>query len=325
MRLSRIVVGLACAASVVVGAASLALADDNSPVDGNMTEPLPAKPEDVIVFRQGHYKWMGDHFYGDMKKAAAPGYGGDVKQFAPIVANMAVWVRRIPTVFPKGTETGHETKALPAIWSNPTGFEQRATRRRGRTRQALDDRGQRRRGGVRGTVSGDGQCLRCLPPGVPRPLTGRSARPRHLGRKQLDPLAVHPERDAACLQRLRMAAEDLVPPALAGGDVGRVLGGEALDVFRGGDQLWCHVVLLALGGEQHLEQRDQGGRGGAARRGRPALSAARPPARPWPGGSRRSATRPSGPRRSRARCRAPGRAPRACRRRWPRSRAAPRP
>ena len=127
MRLSRIASGLACAAFLVAGAAALALADDNSPVDGNMMEPLPSKPEDVIIFRQGHYKWMGDNFYGDMKKAAAPGYGGDVKQFAPIVANMAVWVRRIPTVFPKGTETGHETKALPVIWSNPTGFEQRAT------------------------------------------------------------------------------------------------------------------------------------------------------------------------------------------------------
>ena len=127
MRLSRIVVGFACIACLVAGSATVAAADDDSPVDGNMTEPLPTKPEDVIIFRQSHYKWMGDQFYKGMKAAAAPGYDGDVKQFAPVAANMAVWVRRIPTVFPKGTETGHETKALPAIWSNPTGFEARAT------------------------------------------------------------------------------------------------------------------------------------------------------------------------------------------------------
>jgi cytochrome c556 len=29
----------------------------------------------------------------------------------------------IPTLFPKGTETGGDTKALPEIWSDPAGFQ----------------------------------------------------------------------------------------------------------------------------------------------------------------------------------------------------------
>ena len=29
----------------------------------------------------------------------------------------------IPTLFPKGTETGGDTKALPEVWSDPAGFQ----------------------------------------------------------------------------------------------------------------------------------------------------------------------------------------------------------
>jgi cytochrome c556 len=34
-----------------------------------------------------------------------------------------MWTKVIPTLFPKGTEKGGDTKALPEVWSDPAGFE----------------------------------------------------------------------------------------------------------------------------------------------------------------------------------------------------------
>jgi cytochrome c556 len=33
------------------------------------------------------------------------------------------WAAVIPSLFPKGTETGNDTKALPEIWSDTAGFQ----------------------------------------------------------------------------------------------------------------------------------------------------------------------------------------------------------
>jgi cytochrome c556 len=48
---------------------------------------------------------------------------GDVKPLEvpakAIIKSTAV----IPTLFPKGTESGGDTRALPAIWSDPAGFQ----------------------------------------------------------------------------------------------------------------------------------------------------------------------------------------------------------
>ncbi len=48
---------------------------------------------------------------------------GDVKQLEAPASAMAKWAAVIPTLFPKGTETGGDTKALPEIWSDPAGFQ----------------------------------------------------------------------------------------------------------------------------------------------------------------------------------------------------------
>jgi cytochrome c556 len=47
---------------------------------------------------------------------------GDVKTLETPAKAMARWIRQFPTQFPKGSEEGHNTKALPAIWSDPAGF-----------------------------------------------------------------------------------------------------------------------------------------------------------------------------------------------------------
>ena len=48
---------------------------------------------------------------------------GDVKPLEVPAKAIAMWTKLIPTLFPKGTETGGNTKALPAIWSDSAGFE----------------------------------------------------------------------------------------------------------------------------------------------------------------------------------------------------------
>jgi cytochrome c556 len=48
---------------------------------------------------------------------------GDVKPLEAPAKAMAKWAGVIPTLFPKGTETGGDTKALPEIWSDPAGFQ----------------------------------------------------------------------------------------------------------------------------------------------------------------------------------------------------------
>ena len=120
----RLIAALACVASL--GAAHLAAAQGAPAAATTRPElnaPLPSAPLDVIAFRRANYKWMGETFDA-MKKAVAD--GSDVAPFAPKAADIAVWARRIPTVFPDGTQTGGETKAQPAIWTNHAVFEQRA-------------------------------------------------------------------------------------------------------------------------------------------------------------------------------------------------------
>ncbi len=123
MILHRLCLGIGFAA---VGMAGLALAQapTQATTRPEINAPLPGTPDEIVAFRRSNYKWMGDTFE-EMKKAVAS--GADVAPFAPKAADMVAWAHRIPTVFPAGTETAHETKALPAVWSDHAVFEQRAT------------------------------------------------------------------------------------------------------------------------------------------------------------------------------------------------------
>jgi len=51
---------------------------------------------------------------------------GDVKTLETPAKAMARWIRQFPTQFPKGTEEGHNTKALPAVWTDNEGFRKTA-------------------------------------------------------------------------------------------------------------------------------------------------------------------------------------------------------
>ncbi len=52
---------------------------------------------------------------------------GDVKKLETPAKAMARWITQFPTQFPKGSEEGHNTKALPAVWSDTAGFQKAAS------------------------------------------------------------------------------------------------------------------------------------------------------------------------------------------------------
>jgi cytochrome c556 len=84
---------------------------------------LAATPDDIIAQRQAGYKHIGDLFKG-MKDGIDS--GAEVTPFAPQAKEIADWGRKVPSLFPPGTETGHKTKARPEIWSDRPGFEKDA-------------------------------------------------------------------------------------------------------------------------------------------------------------------------------------------------------
>ena len=75
---------------------------------------------DPIAVRQAGYDLQNGDFAFIRSVVAAK---GDVKPLEGPAKAIARWAALIPTLFPKGTETGGNTKALPEIWSDPAGFQ----------------------------------------------------------------------------------------------------------------------------------------------------------------------------------------------------------
>lgn len=78
---------------------------------------------DVIAVRQAGFAMQGGNFAFIRSVVAAK---ADVKQLEVPAKAIGKWSAVIPTMFPKGTETGGNTKALPEIWSDPSGFQKAA-------------------------------------------------------------------------------------------------------------------------------------------------------------------------------------------------------
>src|SRR5437868_6396340 len=74
---------------------------------------------DVIAMRQAGQDLVGA-VDEDMKRAVAA--KEDVKPYADNAKAIADWMRQFPALFPPGSDKGHDTKALPAIWSDRAGF-----------------------------------------------------------------------------------------------------------------------------------------------------------------------------------------------------------
>lgn len=80
---------------------------------------------DLIAMRQAAFSLQGGDFAFIRSVVQAK---GDVKPLDVPAKAIAKWAAVIPTVFPKGTETGDDTKALPEIWSDPSGFQKIAVK-----------------------------------------------------------------------------------------------------------------------------------------------------------------------------------------------------
>ena len=60
----------------------------------------------------------------DMKRAVKT--NEDVKPFADGAKAISQWALQFPTLFPPGSDKGHDTKALQTVWSDRGGFEKAA-------------------------------------------------------------------------------------------------------------------------------------------------------------------------------------------------------
>jgi cytochrome c556 len=75
---------------------------------------------DPIALRQAGMSLQNGDFAFIRSVVAAK---GDVKPLEVPAKAIAKWAAVIPSVFPKGSEKGGDTKALPEIWSDPAGFQ----------------------------------------------------------------------------------------------------------------------------------------------------------------------------------------------------------
>jgi cytochrome c556 len=90
---------------------------------GGTLAVMAATPEQIISERRAGYKHMGQNFKA-MKDAIDS--GASVELLVPKAAEVVAWAKRIPTLFPPGTETGGGTHAKPAVWTERAGFEKDA-------------------------------------------------------------------------------------------------------------------------------------------------------------------------------------------------------
>ncbi len=103
-----------CGAMLVLGAAGVAMAQ-------GAAVSVPA--DTIIAARQAGFDLQAGNA-GAMK--AAIDAGADVKPFRDAAKGLSNWGHVIPGMFPDGTQTGHDTHALPAVWSDRAGFEKAA-------------------------------------------------------------------------------------------------------------------------------------------------------------------------------------------------------
>lgn len=84
--------------------------------------PVQAQEFNVIETRQAGQDLLSGNFAGIRAVVAAK---GDVTKLEDPAKAMARWMKQFPTTFPAGSDKA-PTKALPAVWSDPTGFHKAA-------------------------------------------------------------------------------------------------------------------------------------------------------------------------------------------------------
>ena len=90
---------------------------------GGGARSIEVAPDDIIAGRQAGFD-LQQGVASAMKAGVES--GADVKQFEDGAKGISSWGHVIPTMFPEGTQAGHQTKAKPEIWSNRAAFEKAA-------------------------------------------------------------------------------------------------------------------------------------------------------------------------------------------------------
>ncbi len=85
--------------------------------------PVSLPSDEVIASRQAGFDLVQGVVAG-MKAAVEAGQ--PVKPLTAGAKGLVAWAKVIPSMFPAGTESGHETKAKPEIWSDAAGFTKAA-------------------------------------------------------------------------------------------------------------------------------------------------------------------------------------------------------
>ncbi|MBV9118365.1 MAG: cytochrome c [Acetobacteraceae bacterium] len=93
-------------------------------VAGVARAAAPPADLDIIATRQAGQALVGGTFVGLLQ--AAKNKLPDVKPFAPAAKALTLWEGEFMKMFPPGSEQGHNTKALPAIWSDRATFQKDA-------------------------------------------------------------------------------------------------------------------------------------------------------------------------------------------------------
>src|SRR5689334_13572937 len=83
---------------------------------------VQAQEFNIIETRQAGQDLLSGNFAGIRAMVAAK---GDVTKLEDPAKAMARWMKQFPTTFPAGSDKA-PTKALPAVWSDPTGFHKAA-------------------------------------------------------------------------------------------------------------------------------------------------------------------------------------------------------
>ena len=81
------------------------------------------KPDDIIAGRQAGFDLQAGVAVA-MKQVVEAKL--DVKPLEDGANGLVTWGKAIPGMFPDGTQEGHGTHALPAVWSDRAGFEKAA-------------------------------------------------------------------------------------------------------------------------------------------------------------------------------------------------------
>lgn len=82
-------------------------------------QPAKADGIDPIAVRQAGFATQGGDF---AMMTAYLGIKGDVTKVEGPAKAIAKWAAVIPSLFPKGSDQGKNTKALPEIWTDSAGF-----------------------------------------------------------------------------------------------------------------------------------------------------------------------------------------------------------